>query len=304
MNKILAIKKYQFKLDISVDEFKDRFNQSLTNKNNPVGKYFKGKLQNDSFTIKARNRMFDFSMDESKMFATFFELVGKSSQIDSKTEVDLKIRIKPFTQIYWLIGYIILGFMIFPLSSTFELLILPIVALINYVMMKVGISISAPWFIDGFKEVYDLKQDSLQDLNLKIEVKGNVKFIRTKKGKRILNNIGLPFLVGLFLMAIYSDTELLQFLIFVPLTIFVIIAFHQYYLSYKLKQLRSTNEIVDFWLFFKMAKFPIPSFLFKIKQIDRVDLERFRKRFNLLTGLMYSCLIASLILLIFGLEVI
>lgn len=304
MNKILAIKKYQFKLDISVDEFKDRFNQSLTNKNNSVGKYFKGKLQNDSFTIKARNRMFDFSMDESKMFATFFELVGKSSQIDSKTEVDLKIRIKPFTQIYWLIGYIILGFMIFPLSSTFELLILPIVALINYVMMKVGISISAPWFIDGFKEVYDLKQDSLQDLNLKIEVKGNVKIIRTKKGKRILNNIGLPFLAGLFLMAIYSDTELLQFLIFVPLTIFVIIAFHQYYLSYKLKQLRSTNEIVDFWLFFKMAKFPIPSFLFKIKQIDRVDLERFRKRFNLLTGLMYSCLIASLILLIFGLEVI
>ena len=248
--------------------------------------------------------MFDFSMDESKMFANFYELVGTYSQLDSKTEVDLKIRIKPFTQIYWLIGYIILGFMIFPLSSTFEFFILPIVALINYVMMKVGISISAPWFIYGFKEIYNLKQDSLQDLDLRIEEKGNVKIIRTKKGKRILNNIGLPFFAGLFLMAIYSDTELLQFLISVPLTIFMILAFQQYYLSYKLKQLRTSNEIVDFWLFFKMAKFPIPSFMFKTKQTDTIDLEKIRKRYNILTGIMYTCLMISIILTLYELEII
>jgi hypothetical protein len=303
MNKLLAIKKYHFKLDISESEFKDRFNQTLTNRNNSIGKYFKGNLQEDSFTIKARNRIFDFSMNESKMFATFYELVGTSSQVDSGIEVDLKIRIKPFTQLYWLIGYILLGFVIFPLSTNFELLIIPIVALINYAIMKIGILISAPFFINGFKEIYNLKNDTLQDLNLKIEEKDNLKIIRTKKGKRILNNIGLPFLAGLFLIAIYSDTELFQFLIFVPLTIFVFLAFHQYYLSYKLKQLRSSNEIVDFWLFFKMAKFPIPSFMFKLKHTDSIDLEKIRKKYNILTGIMYACLLISIILTMVELEI-
>lgn len=304
MSNLLVIKKYHFKLDISVDDFKNRFNQSLTNKNNSIGKYFKGYFKNDSFSIKARNRIFDFSMDVSNLFATFFELTGTFSQVDSGTEVNIKIRLKPLTQIYWLIGYIILGFILFPLNTNFELLIIPIVALINYAMMKIGISISAPFFIDGFKEIYNLRKDTLQDLNLKIEEKDNIKIIRTKKGKRILNNIGLQFITGLFLLAVYTDTELFQFLIFVPSTIFVFLAFHQNYLSYKLKQLKSSNEIVDFWLFFKMAKFPIPSFVFKIKHTNRIDLEKIRHKYNVLTVIMYVCFIISAILIMYEFELI
>ena len=302
MSKVLVAKKYNFKLDISINEFNERFDQILTNRNNQIGKYLKGNLQNDAFSIKARNRLFDSSMDESKLFATFFELTGRTKQADEGIEVDLKLRIKPLVQVYWLIGYVILLSYIFPLNTNFEILIIPIIALINYGMMKVGISISSPFFIDLFKELYGLKRDKIKDLNLTIEEKDNLKIITTKKGKRILNNIGLPLLAGLLLMAIYNDTELLQFLIFVTLTVYFFLAFHQFYLNYKLTQLKTSRELVDFWLFYKMAKFPIPNFLFKLKKTDKTDLEELRRKYNILTVFMYTCLIVSLSLIIIKLE--
>lgn len=303
MDKILAIKKYHFELDISLDEFKTRFTQSLIKNPSNSIKQFKGSLQDNTFTIKTQNRAFDFSTDDRMMFAIFFELVGKASKINSGTFVDLKLRVKPLTQVYWLLGYLFLGFVIFPVHSIFEVLIIPLVALINYAIMKVGIAISASFFMDRFKEIYNLKNDTIQDLNLKIEEKNNLIIIRTEKGTRILNNIMLPFFGSLFLLAIYSHTEITQFLIFVPLTIFIFLTFHQYYLSYKLKELRTSSEIVDFWLFYKLAKIPVPSLAFKKKNAERDDLESARQIYNALTGLMYACLLISLILTIYEIGI-
>lgn len=302
MNKLLAVKKYNLKLDISEKGFKDKFESNLTNKRSGIGKYLKGNVENKSFTIRTRNRLFDFNQD--RQFSYFYELVGNFEQVNSKLNVNLKIRIKPLVQLYWLIGYILLALFIFPLTTPIEFFIIPFIILINYILMKVGILISEPFFIDSFRSLYGLKNDILKDLKLTVDYQDDIRIIKSKKSNRILKNIGLSFFIILFLIAISRDTELLQFMIFVPVTILIILSFHQFYQNYKFKQLSTSNEIVDFWLFYKMAKFPIPSFLFKFKKVNSIYLDDIRKRYNILTGFNYACLITSLIMTIIELGII
>ena len=302
MSKLLAIKKYNLILDLSEIDFKEKFENNLTNRDTYIGKYLNGTIENNSFTIRTRNHLFDF--DKNRQFTYFYELVGNFEQVDSKLNVNLKIRIKPFIQLLWLIGYILLALFIFPLSTTFEFFIIPFIVLINYILMKVGVSISEPFFIDSFRNLYGLKNDILNDLKLTIDYQDDIRILKSKKGKRILNNIGLSLLIVLLLIAISRDTELLQFMIFVSLTILIILSFHQFYQNYKLKQLTTSKEIVDFWLFYKMAKFPIPSFLFQFKKLETIYLDNIRIRYNIITGFIYTCLIATLIMTIIELGII
>jgi hypothetical protein len=304
MINFFVVKKYKYDLNITSELFKHRFEFNLNNSLLPFGNHFKGKIIHDTFTIKPLNKISVFSIDPARQFAYFFELVGKYKQADEKLEVDLKLRIKTSIQIYWIITYVILAIPILGFDFTSSWLFFSTAVFISYVIMKIAIGISESFFIDSFKELYDFKNDFLKDSNIKIEEKENVKIIRTKKVKRISNDIGLTIFALLFLTAIYYGADLLKFFIYISVISFLFLSYHQFYQAYKIQQIRTYNEIVDFWLFYKMAKFPIPSLLFKLKKLEQKVAEKSRGKYNILTAFMYCCLINILILVLVKFEIV
>ncbi|QQS50973.1 MAG: hypothetical protein IPM71_15565 [Bacteroidota bacterium] len=295
--KYLLKKKYSLDLNFSEEDFRRKFKSKFSERNKDSIRGLKGVVEAKTFTINHPYNMLipDYSGD--RFIYSLFELIGSYNCHEGKTKVDLTVRLTVFTKFMMLLCLGITSTLIFVASGIYGFLICPLLVALLYLFLRVGLYISEPLYLDNFKLAFGLINEVLKDYSF--EVKENIATIRISRKKRILYNIlAISILSAVYLSMVLTSSDQ-EYILSTIIFIFIILTSHQNHLDYSIKLILKNSQVVDFWLFYKMALIPVPSLLFKIKKSQKNEIKKLRFKYNIITGLLYGCIVGMIFYFLF-----